>query len=121
VRYTAGASVTSSPGVADGVVYFGTGSDDDRVYALNATTGAQLWTFTTGNGVASSPAVANGIVYAGSYDDNLYAFTLPNGTPSRRAAWASPRTTNYQLEERQSISPVHSAQPGQDAVKRIRL
>ena len=56
--------VDSSPAVANGVVYVG--SDDDNVYALNASTGAKLWSYTTGGYVDSSPAVANGVVYVGS-------------------------------------------------------
>jgi outer membrane protein assembly factor BamB len=55
------------------------GSDDGNVYALDAATGAQLWTFTTGNVVGSSPAVANGVVYVGSQDGKLYAFDLAGG------------------------------------------
>ena len=50
--------------MANGVVYVG--SDDHNVYALNASTGAKLWSFTTGDYVDSSPAVANGVVYVGS-------------------------------------------------------
>ena len=42
--------------------------------ALNATTGATLWTGTAGGSVSSSPAVANGIVYVASEDDKIYAF-----------------------------------------------
>jgi outer membrane protein assembly factor BamB len=53
------------------VVYVG--SYDGNVYALNATTGANVWNFTTGASVYSSPAVANGVVYVGSYDGNVYA------------------------------------------------
>ena len=34
--------------MANGVVYVG--SDDDNVYALNASTGAQLWSYPTGDG-----------------------------------------------------------------------
>ena len=63
---TTGGAVDSSPAVANGVVYVG--SDDAKVYALNATTGATLWTVTTGSLVPSSPAVANGVVYVGSWD-----------------------------------------------------
>ena len=37
---------TSSPAVANGVVYVGSG--DGNVYALDASTGALLWTYTTG-------------------------------------------------------------------------
>ena len=66
--------VDSSPAVANGVVYVG--SEDNNVYALNASTGALLWKYATGSVVTSSPAVANGVVYVGSDDNNLYAFGL---------------------------------------------
>jgi eukaryotic-like serine/threonine-protein kinase len=46
-----------------------------NVYALNAATGARLWSYPTGGG-GSSPAVANGAVYVGSYDGQLYKFHL---------------------------------------------
>ena len=42
------------------------GSEDNNLYALNASTGALLWKYTTGEQVYSSPAVANGVVYVGS-------------------------------------------------------
>ena len=58
------ATVHSSPAVANGVVYVG--SFDNNVYALNATTGANVWTYTTGGNVDILPAVANGVVYVGS-------------------------------------------------------
>ena len=72
----------SSPAVANGVVYFG--SDDGNVYALNASTGEQLWSYTTEHGtysnfVDSSPAVANGVVYVGSANGNLYALNANTG------------------------------------------
>ena len=41
--YTTGGAVESSPSVANGVVY--AGSDDNNLYALNASSGALLWTF----------------------------------------------------------------------------
>jgi outer membrane protein assembly factor BamB len=46
------------------------------VYALNARTGAKLWSYTTGGAVDSPPAVANGMVYVGSDDGKVYAFGL---------------------------------------------
>ena len=64
--------VYSSPAVADGKVFVG--SYDDKVYCLNAATGAFIWSYTTGNYVDSSPAVADGIVYVGSMDGKVYAF-----------------------------------------------
>jgi outer membrane protein assembly factor BamB len=41
------------------------GSLDNNVYALNARTGALLWSYGTGYAVYSSPAVMNGVVYVG--------------------------------------------------------
>ena len=46
--YTTGNYVESSPAVVNGVVYVG--SWDHNVYALNASTGAKLWSYTTGGG-----------------------------------------------------------------------
>ncbi len=50
-----------SPAVVNGVVYFA--STDGNVYALNASTGAKLWSYNTYSNMSSSPAVANGVVY----------------------------------------------------------
>jgi outer membrane protein assembly factor BamB len=66
-----------SPTVSDGVVYFG--SLDDNIYALDAATGSQIWSFTTGANVLSPAAVAEGMVYVGSEDFNVYALNASNG------------------------------------------
>jgi len=71
------ASYSSSPAVANGVVYVG--STDSKLYALNATTGAFLWSYTTGGALYSSPTVANGVVYVGSTDSKLYALNATTG------------------------------------------
>ena len=66
----------SSPAVVNGVVYVG--PLDGNVRALNASTGAQLWSYATGGeNTFSSPAVANGVVYVGS--DKLYALNASTG------------------------------------------
>ena len=52
---------------------------DGNLYALNASTGAKLWSYTTGGAVWSSPAVANGVVYVGSCDNNVYALNASTG------------------------------------------
>jgi outer membrane protein assembly factor BamB len=77
-RYPTGDYVLSSPAVVNGVVYVG--SFDNKVYALNATTGALKWSYTTGGGIRSCPAVANGVVYVGSMDFNVYALEASTGT-----------------------------------------
>ncbi len=69
--------LTSSPAVVNGVVYVGSG--DDNMNALNADTGAPLWSYPTGGQVTSSPAVANGVVYVGGNDDNWYVLNASTG------------------------------------------
>ena len=69
-----GGAVNPSPAVANGIMYVG--ADDHHVYALNATTGAKLWSYTTGGTVQSSPVAANGALYIGSTDGKVYAFGL---------------------------------------------
>lgn len=61
-----------SPVIAYGMVYVG--SEDYKIYALNATTGALVWSYMTGDVVVSTLAVADGVVYVGSYDHVVYAF-----------------------------------------------
>ena len=48
--YRTGYSVESSPAVANGVVYVGSGRN---LYALNASTGAKLWSYATAHGLSS--------------------------------------------------------------------
>lgn len=69
---------SSSPAVVNGVVYVG--SDDGKVYALNASTGKTLWSFQAGiQAIASSPAVVAGVVYVGGSDYNVYALNASKG------------------------------------------
>ena len=78
-RYLTGDGVLSSPAVANGVVYVG--SNDDYVYALNASMGTLKWRYLTGSSVySSSPAITNGVVYIGSHDDYVYALNASTGT-----------------------------------------
>ncbi len=67
----------SSPTIADGNVYFGSG--DGHVYALEATGGALRWKFKTGDVVHATPAIDGGVVYIGSWDRNLYALDAKTG------------------------------------------
>jgi outer membrane protein assembly factor BamB len=65
----------SPPTVADGVVYFGNGAGN-AVYAMDATTGANLWSSgaTIGGGVFAAPIVVNGMLYVPSWDDKVHAY-----------------------------------------------
>jgi outer membrane protein assembly factor BamB len=75
--FPTGAPVHSSPAVVDGSVYIG--SQDYKLYALDAETGAKRWEYETGSWVESSPAIAKGVVYVGSNDGRLYALDAGSG------------------------------------------
>jgi outer membrane protein assembly factor BamB len=64
--------------VANGIVYVG--SNDEKLYAFDAGTGAVKWSATTDGAIASSPVVSNGTVYVGSHDKSLYAFDAASGS-----------------------------------------
>lgn len=83
-RFVTGGVVSSSPAVANGIVYVG--SDDKNLYAFDAVTGLEKWRFATGSGVSSSPAVVRGVVYIGSNDKNLYAIDAATGQEKWRFA-----------------------------------
>jgi outer membrane protein assembly factor BamB len=74
-----GFSPYSSPAVANGVVYVG--GADSKLYALDALTGAILFSGPTGgSSYPLSPAIADGVVYVTvSFfsPGTLVAFTLP--------------------------------------------
>ena len=67
----------SSPAVANGVVYVG--SDDGNLYALNASTGAKLWSYATGDGCAflARSGEWDGLCRLGA--DNVYALNASTG------------------------------------------
>jgi outer membrane protein assembly factor BamB len=67
----------SSPVVAQGAVYFGSG--DGNLYALDSTTGELKWKFKTGDVVDASPAYADGILYVGSWNSYFYAVDAATG------------------------------------------
>ena len=75
--FPTGFSVLSSPTVVGGVVYIG--SDDGKVYAIDASTGQKMWAFATSGPVESSPTVVGGVLYIGSDDFNVYAINASTG------------------------------------------
>jgi len=77
----------STPVVADDRVFLGafaTESGRGRMYALNRTTGAILWSYMTGGGIAASAAYSNGTVFITSWDGNLYAWDARTGALQQR-------------------------------------
>ena len=89
-----GGAIRSAPAEADGTVFVG--SDDHKVYAFDAATGAQKWAVLTNGKVRSGPAYDNGTVFVGSFDDNLYAIDEATGAvtwsvhPNYATTWSSP-------------------------------
>jgi len=70
----------ASPAVISGVVY--AGSYTGTFYALNATTGATIWSRSFGSNsiILSSPMVMNGVVYCAEYESGtVYALSISNG------------------------------------------
>ncbi len=68
----------SSPAVSGGYVYVG--SNDNKVYCLDAQNGNKKWEFETGNRINSSPLVSGGMVYIGSRDSKLYCLNAQSGS-----------------------------------------
>jgi len=80
-------AMSGSPAVSKGVVYVtngNTGSGQPSLYALNATTGAQVWQYApTGGyfGYADPPAIAGGKAYFASNEEGpIYALNATNGS-----------------------------------------
>lgn len=90
--------VNSTPAVEDGVVYFG--SNDNSVYAVDAESGEEIWSFATGDRVLSSPAVAEGVVYVGSRDGGLYALDAGSG----EQVWDEPFGTDDWIESSPAVA-----------------
>ncbi len=95
-------AVISSPAVEDDIVCFG--GRDGFLYALNAETGRELWTFDHKvSWVISTPAILNGIVYTGSSDGHfVQAIDLYTGKEIWRyntssLVWGSPAISGNQL------------------------
>ncbi|MBT7705876.1 BspA family leucine-rich repeat surface protein, partial [archaeon] len=74
--YTTGDDIHSSPAIANGYLYVG--SNDNKLYQLNASNVSQLIASHTMGVVHSSPAIANGYLYVGSSDDKLYQLNASN-------------------------------------------
>lgn len=85
VRYSNSRSPTSfdydrvcQPVVAGGLVFFGS-SADDKVYALDAATGREKWSFFAGGPVRFAPAAWRDRLFAGSDDGWLYCLEAATG------------------------------------------
>lgn len=62
----------------DGLVYFGS-SSDHKLYALDADTGEQRWSFFTGGPIRLAPTVWKDRIFIGSDDGFVYCLNASNG------------------------------------------
>lgn len=69
---------TYHPVCYDGLLFFGS-STDHKVYALDANTGTEVWTFFTGAPIRVAPAVREHGVYIGGDDGVLYCLDVKSG------------------------------------------
>jgi outer membrane protein assembly factor BamB len=76
-KFHTNGSVFSSPAVAGGVIYVGSG--DGNLYAVDLESGGLKWKFPTASRIPSSPAVDAGVVFFVSYDGSLYAVDTTTG------------------------------------------
>lgn len=109
-KFLADSEVTTSPAVADGMVYFG--SWGGYVYAVRASDGSKIWerlhTTRTGDGqplrgfTYSSPAIVGERLLIGSEDGHLYCIATKTGdllwkkhlggTADTARIWSSPKS-----------------------------
>ena len=92
----------SSPVVAEGIIYFGTG--EGQIYALDEVSGEALWTFETADTVHSSPAIAHATVYVGNMESRLYALDALTG--EERWHFQAGTETNYYNQHGLQSSPL---------------
>lgn len=78
-RFQTGGTIRSSPSVADGTVYVGSG--DGRLYALDGDTGALLWSQSVGAPVGGAPLVTGDRVVFTDRANRVHAVERATGDP----------------------------------------
>ncbi len=70
--FAGGGWISNSPSIKDGKVYFGSGSDH-RFQALDAKSGAPVFSVDVGTGTFASTAIAGNLVYLATFSNELRA------------------------------------------------
>jgi outer membrane protein assembly factor BamB len=89
--------IIASPAQASSQVFVGTA--DNRVYALDASTGELQWEFQTEHSIWAQPLYHDEVVYAASLDDTLYALNAETGDELWRATFAGSIASQPALTE----------------------
>jgi serine/threonine protein kinase len=87
-------AITSSPTVAEDVIYYG--SVDGQLYAVDAKTGWGIWRFRMERGTISSPYFYDDMIFIGSADGNIYCVD----------AHSSKEIWRFSTEHQVSSSPI---------------
>ncbi|MHC1575367.1 MAG: outer membrane protein assembly factor BamB family protein [Candidatus Methanogasteraceae archaeon] len=77
--FAVGDKVTTTPAACDGVVYFATGKNEKKLYAVDIATGTEIWNRSL-YGSLSSPAISDGKIYIGDKDKQINCICASNGT-----------------------------------------
>ncbi len=72
-----GLPIESSPLLKDGILYFG--SWDNKVHAIRAKNGKEVWSYETDERVNTSPAYSKGRVFVANQAGNVYALNARSG------------------------------------------
>jgi outer membrane protein assembly factor BamB len=72
-----GLGFDAGPIIADGTVF--AADHDGRIFALQLSTGEELWRTELETGFVASPAYRNGVLFAGDYDGTLHALDAKDG------------------------------------------
>lgn len=86
--------------VGGGLAFMGTYAG--RMYAWDAGTGEEKWSFTTGGPIGHSPMLSEGTLYFGSMDRKLYALNAADGRQkwnfeAGEGIWTSPAVTGNRV------------------------
>jgi outer membrane protein assembly factor BamB len=76
--FSADAALVTAPLISGRTALIG--GFDDRLHAVDLSSGRELWNFKAGNWVWSRPAVSGGVVYVADFDGNVNALNLSDGT-----------------------------------------
>jgi cobaltochelatase CobN len=77
--FAVGGKVTTTPAVESGVVYFATGNNEKKLYAVDIATGNEIWNRSL-YGSLSSPAISDGKIYIGDKDQQINCIDASDGS-----------------------------------------